>query len=831
MTDSNKDKIQSVLSDLFDNYRIVYWYDDGGSMFDLASSMDIPGVKTLCLAQNAFTVKHVILMGEQPERGFLIYSKDARPSDEENWLLDIEMTGVQFSADMGSLYATECHIPFEYKTRVVDEHADFFRLSDNREKLANRVEAGMNVESILQQMLAVTTRTEPTYSPITLALAKEELEGKHTLLDKLSKYNLSDIYWNDVDSQFGYSGQHTIKDLMVVLFQDDLKYYIGTPSLKNEARIFLRDWRDSRSDGELYKEWAEMLEDECGIKAQIQGLALEKLLSIETFPCVDKVIAQYLQLEVLNSTMAVERMESIVDEREHKLFFSEAGHTIHALLAARRMTEAVNQTMPNLTITSAYEGMAIYAKELYKIDLYYRHYFREAKEAKSANLLASVTDLVQRVYTNSYLLPLANKWQPMVDGLQCWGINRIISQQKFYDWYVKPLVMKSTKVYVIISDALRYETMVELQQRIAGIGRMEAVLKEPMLSTQPSYTQLGMAALLPHNELSYDQNADVVYADGISTAGTENRKKILCNTVPNSLAIRAEDFLTITNAKNYFKDYDLIYIYSNVIDKRGDNKDTEGEVFKATEEEFDHIIKMVELIRNGNGSNIFITSDHGYIYQNEQLDESEFVSFQVMGETFSDTRRFIIGNNLQPGAAVRTWKSEEVGLKSGREIQVCKGLNRLRKQGSGSRYVHGGSMLQEIAVPVLHINIRKATGLDNVEVDILNKRSCITSGSQIINFYQATIASDKVKPLLLRMCFYTTDGEAISDSVTLMFDSQSADSAQREQKHQFAFKESISHLNGQEVMLRMERQVVDTEQFVPYKQFPYKVNILFMSEF
>lgn len=831
MTDNNKDKIQSVLSELYNNYRIVYWYDEGGSMFDLANQLDIEGVKTLFLTNNAFTVKYQILMGEQPERGFLIYSVDARPADEDNWLLDLEVTGVRFSADMGSLYASECHIPFEYKTRIVDEHLDFFRTAENREKLSGRVVAGMSVESILRQMLAITTKSEPLYGPITLALAKEDMDGKHSLLDKLTKYNLADMYWQDIEQQLGYSGQRTVKDMMVVLFQDDLKHYIGTPKLKNEARIFLRDWRDSRSDGELYKKWAEQLEEECGIKEQIQGLPLDTLLPIETFPCVDKVIAQYLQMEVLNSTMSVERMESIVDEREHKLFFSEAGHTIQALLAARRMTEAVNQMMPSLTITSGYDGMSLYAKELYKIDLYYRHYFREAKESKSTNLLAKVSEMMQRVYTNSYLLPLANKWQPMVDELQCWGMSRIISQQKFYDWYIKPLVLKGTKVFVIISDALRYETMVELEQRIAGIARMETSLKDPMLSTMPSYTQLGMAALLPHKELSYEQKADVVYADGISTAGTENRKKILCNTVPNSLAIRAEDFLAITNARNYFKDYDLIYIYSNVIDKRGDNKETEGDVFKATEEEFEHIIKMVELIRNGNGSNIFITSDHGYIYQNEPLDESDFVSFQVMGDTFADTRRFIIGNNLQPGAAVRTWKSEEVGLKAGREIQICKGLNRLRKQGSGSRYVHGGSMLQEIAVPVLHINIKKASGLDSVDVDILNKRACITSGSQIINFYQTSVASDKVKPLSLRMGFYTADGEAISDSVTLMFDSQSADSAMREQKHQFAFRESISHLNGQEVMLRMERQVAGTEQYVLYKQFPYKVNILFMTEF
>ena len=134
-----------------------------------------------------------------------------------------------------------------------------------------------------------------------------------------------------------------------------------------------------------------------------------------------------------------------------------------------------------------------------------------------------------------------------------------------------------------------------------------------------------MAALLPNRELSYEKNADVVFADGMSTQGTDARKKVLCNRVINSLAIRSDDFLTITSPKTYFKDFDLIYIYSNVIDKAGDNKDTEGNVFKATEDEFDNIVKIVELIRNGNGSNILITADHGEFIGKEWINNYELL--------------------------------------------------------------------------------------------------------------------------------------------------------------------------------------------------------------
>lgn len=254
-------------------------------------------------------------------------------------------------------------------------------------------------------------------------------------------------------------------------------------------------------------------------------------------------------------------------------------------------------------------------------------------------------------------------------------------------------------------------------------------------------------------------------------------------------------------------------------------------MFKATEEEFERILKIVELIRNANGSNIFITTDHGYLYQNEELDESEFADFKIMGQSIRDTRRFVIGHNLQSGNEVNTWQGENVGLKAGIEVQTAKGLTRMRKKGAGSRFVHGGSMLQEIMVPVLHVNIGKKQDLGQVYVDILNQRSCLTTSSQTISFYQTEPVTEKVKGMTLRMGFYDENGELISDSFTMTFDIQSAESEKREQKHTFIFKQTLSRLNGNEVTLRMEKQVAGSEQWTVYKEVAYKVMVMFQAEF
>lgn len=830
MTD-NKIKIQNVLSEQFNKYRYIFWYDEDGTMEELAIGMEIKGVETLTLDHNAFSLKYHILTGEQPERGYLIYSKDSEPEAASNWLLDLQMEGIKFRADMASLYATECNIPLELKNRIVDEHIEFFKDKKNRAKLATIVRQGMNGADIVNAMLSVASNTTlATCDQLTYILADECINDKTETLDRLKKYNLLSYYWEMVEQSFGYDKNRQVKDLVIVLFRDELASIIDRGTLTNEAHIFMRDWRDSRQYGAMYKQWAEILEGELGVMQQIQGEPIESLVHIETFPCVDKVIAKYLHKEVKNGTITTEKIESIVNDRRNKIFFSVAQHTINAMLEARRMFEDIEKKMTGFSITSAEEGFNMYVNDLYIIDQHYRHFFHEAKLAESTNLVNDIIPKVEQTYTNTFLSALATKWQPVVDAMDKWQVAGISSQRSFFGIHVSPFTQKGKRIFVIISDALRYETMKELEQRIAQENRMETTMKPAMLCVQPSYTQLGMAALLPHRVLSYEKESAEVFADGVSTLGTANRTKILQTAVPKSTAIKAEDFFVVCN-KDLVKDYDLVYIYSNTIDKVGDALATETQVFKATEDEIDRIVRIVKAIRDANGYNILITADHGYIYQNESLDETDFTDFKAQGGTcYIENRRFVIGTGLWDGNGAKTWKSEDVGVKAGVDIQISKGINRIRKQGSGTRFVHGGSMLQEIVVPVLHVNVKKKTDVKFVDVDILGKQSRITQTSQSVKFYQTEEATDKVKGITLRLGFYTSEGEIISDSVTLTFNSINTDSQQREQKHTFKFKNIIAKLNGQVVTLRMEKLVDNTTQFVPYREEEYKVSVMFEAE-
>ena len=137
--------------------------------------------------------------------------------------------------------------------------------------------------------------------------------------------------------------------------------------------------------------------------------------------------------------------------------------------------------------------------------------------------------------------------------------------------------------------------------------------------------------------------------------------------------------------------------------------------------------------------------------------------------------------------------------------EICQVPRPSKKEGKVSEYLY---------------NFGKSLGLETIRDGIGN----------IIIRKPATPGMEKAKGVTLRMGFYDATGDIISDSVVMTFDSASNDSQQREQKHTFRFKNMISKLNGQEVTLRMERQIENTDQYAPYKVETYKVKVMFEAE-
>jgi len=72
-------KIQSALTKLYQQHRIIFWYDDKQEMLDEYDALEIAGVKKLELNNNEFGLK-VRMCVEEPHQKFLVMPSNPSPS-------------------------------------------------------------------------------------------------------------------------------------------------------------------------------------------------------------------------------------------------------------------------------------------------------------------------------------------------------------------------------------------------------------------------------------------------------------------------------------------------------------------------------------------------------------------------------------------------------------------------------------------------------------------------------------------------------------------------------------------------------------------------------
>ena len=438
------------------------------------------------------------------------------------------------------------------------------------------------------------------------------------------------------------------------------------------------------------------------------------------------------------------------------------------------------------------------------------------------------------MYSNDWLLPLNNNWQALIDAREEWPYVPLLSQSRFYKDHVEPVLNKGQRVFVIVSDALRYECGYEYLQKVNAENRYEGELHH-MLTGLPSYTQLGMASLLPHQSLSIIAGSDKVSVDGVPCQGIQGRQKVLAALENRkATAIQAEDFMKMnssTEGRDFVKQYELIYIFHNQIDKTGDDKTTEDKVFEAVDRELNFLMDVIKRIANMNGTNMLVTTDHGFLYQHTDLDESDFTSLKVEGNVWKENRRFIIGNNLTGSTNVKRFSAQALNLSGDFEVILPKSISRHRVMGAGSRFVHGGASLQEVVIPLIKITKKRQDTTKQVGIDVIQQTNKITTNILSVSFLQTELVTDSILPRSIRAGLYA-EGEPISDQFTFNFDIQEGSERQREVKHRFQLSSKASgKYKNQNVKLVLEEPVEGSSKWRPYKEYTYTLNISFSSDF
>jgi uncharacterized protein (TIGR02687 family) len=836
----NENIVQS-LRQLFevDGKRIVFWYDRNGDLRDEFEALVLPGITTLEIQNNEFAIKYRILR-EEPKQNFLLYQAAPRPPDDDNWLLDVLLAHAEFRTDRVSIWLAELNLPPEYAD-VVAAHSEFFQSQRRLHDLGQIVTQDDAFDTLenpfLMKMLAVCTRAEPRLDTILESLLDELSQGQDDTISLLERCALDDFLWRRASMDYGYqSSQPRLEDFALELFKSCYAMGVGEPhQLNSRALVFFKRWKDNRQHTAAFRTLSEHYAETLNIEDDLHTRSLDTLVPLDYFRQIDTRIVLELVHQVKERTIDAQYCSEIVRERRRTFWYDDFSHRYRAVDAAAHFLTAVEQFSPSMV--SATDAVKRYTREWHHIDRLYRRYGYHARVSAQATLLQALTERVEDFYTNRYLLPLNDTWQGYVDAMERWQVPAVESQTRFFFNYVEPFVSadRRMKIFVVISDALRYEIGHELAGRIRSEDRYDAEL-DALLATLPNYTQLGMAALLPHGQLVIEAGEfkKVVYLDdGQDTRGTVNRDKILQQV--NGAAWQAEDIMDRSShdLRDDFKPHDVIYIYHNEIDEAGDAHGSEGQTFEAVERTLETLVNLIKKLTNANANNIIVTADHGFLFQNREIVESDYSLATPDGdEIVVLDRRFVVGRGLHDNPSFKTFNASQLGLEGDFEIQIPKSINRLRQRGTGSRYVHGGASLQEVLIPVVQVNKKRTSDVRQVDVRIIQGTSQVISTGQLaVKLYQEEPVTDKVQARTLQIGLYTQDGQLISDTETITFDFTSENEREREKRVQLTLSREADDANGQQVYVRLMQQEAGTSHKREYDSAMYRLRRSFTSDF
>ena len=828
------DRIAQALTKLFDRHRIVFWYDAKQELRDDFEALSLPGVEKLALTNNEYGIKYRLLR-EQPEQKFLLYREGPQPNDLDNWLLDVQLAHGEFRTDQVAIWLSELELGLGF-TDVVQAHVEFYQAIKRKDALKQLLKVDDTSGQIRLKMLAVCTGSEPRMDAVVENLLQELADGRDEKIKLVGRCSLVGFLWEQMARCYGYkSDEPGIRDFAIELFKSCFAMGTGDQAkLTADALVFLKRWKDSRQ----FEGGFEILSGECaevlGIEQDLAKRDFRELIELDYFRLIDQKIISDLVRAVAARTASSGDLAIWVRQRRQGHWYREYRHLYEAIDYAAQFTHALGEAQ--LSMDSLAEGVQRYSRFWYQLDQLYRKFTYHVRMSGQASLMGNLTEEIENLYSNNYLLKLGDRFQTFVDAASKWEAFPVRKQKDFFEHWVLPFLRKDNKVCVIISDAMRYEIGDELLNMIRQEDRYSAEL-EPALSMLPSYTQLGMAALLPNKALAIaDNETGTVLVDGQSSQGTANRIKILGQAISQrATACKADELMAMKgdDCRALVRDHDVIYVYHNRIDATGDKRESEERVFEAVEESLQELIRLIKKLTGANANNLLVTSDHGFLYQNRAIDESDFSGVDAKGDQilFRD-RRFVLGKGLSEASSLHKFTPEQLGLAGEVEVQIPKSINRLRLKGSGSRFVHGGASLQEVVIPVLKINKKRQSDVSTVEVDILRgASSVITSGQLAVTMYQAGPVTDKIQSRVLQAGIYTEAGELISDLHDLTFDLSSDNPRERELQVRFVLTRKADEVNGKEVILRLEEKHAGTSHYKEYKSLRYLMRRSFTSDF
>jgi len=833
--------IQEKLNEEFrsSDRKLVFWYDDNAEFAEEIDSLKIENAKIYKLTgDNALYTKY-FLECEDRENSYLIYAPFPKPADKENHLADMVYYSKQFYADRVSLLCADLHIPEKYKDQL-SQFTKFWRSNDRIERFAALGIENYNPETIEIGLLAVMAGVKvPSFEEVlkTVIISGEYVENKYIIA--FEKMGLLKCFWQLCEKYYGYNEEKpTLEKLVVTLlmtytahrFKGDLPkpWQPFISYKKNDAAVFLSNLMNNM----LYKDQFDMIAGQIAIKIKaaeyLKNVLVESYFECDTFEVFDINIIKHLaSVLVSNAAPLTEDYKEVIKKRSSKKHFaSKYASYYHAIDKADKLITEI-QKFSQDSAKDADEVIKLYTTKWANIDKHYRGFYIAFDHIEPNDSLHELRNLVENIYTNSYLMKLSIIWADKLEMISSFGQLSAQKQYDFYNRIVAPATKKECTV-VIISDGFRYECGMELHNRFKEKANTSSELQY-MISVLPSYTRLGMAGLLPHKSITFTAGHDVM-VDGEPCFSSEQREKILRSYNPLSVVTTYSEVMSMNreSVRKLMTGQELIYIYHNQVDARGDHAATENEVFSAAKESISEIMNLIQkLTVDKSITNYIITADHGFIYKRDKLDESDKVNLPKQSGAYLN-KRFILTKEPLSIEGALSYSLEYLGSEN-KDVYVTvpRGVEIFKAPGGGQNYVHGGASLQEIIVPIIKVKTeRYKKEVGNVEVVLTSLSRKITNLITYLDFIQTENVSDTLQPIKIKVFFETDSGEKISDEEIIVADKKNASPEKRQFREKFTFR-NRKYSKDEKYYLVMKDAMSDME----ISRHEFIIDIAFADDF
>ena len=240
--------------------------------------------------------------------------------------------------------------------------------------------------------------------------------------------------------------------------------------------------------------------------------------------------------------------------------------------------------------------------------------------------------------------------------------------------------------------------------------------------------------------------------------------------------------------REIFTGQDVVYVYHNQIDARGDAAKTENEVFTACEEAIKEIHDLIRRISSlANTHHFYVTADHGFIYKRDKLEAYDKIS--GVSKVYKLGQRYAFSDQEWKAEGVCSTKIGRVlGNTDDRYIEYPLGSDIFKVAGAGQNFVHGGCSPQEMIVPLLEVKVERGKKETTIaELALVSLTNKITNLITTLDFVQKEPISDLVKEAKYRVYFISDDNEQISNENIIIADKKDKDTAKRMFRLRFSF--------------------------------------------